>query len=428
MQKKLTLSLVAVAVVIAGVALTSAFEAHIINVTAHIENGLTVSTEEIAFGTVFPQEYVEESFSIGLSESFMAAERVDDVEYVIKQKPKCECKDWIGEGTPTEVCPEGQYAPVDYATHACPCGYTQMEDLCQFLSKVDADPEDKNDHSHPSYYSIGPDGIPMTEDDFCPILSADNAKGRLSKIEQDIIDVWTVDLKVPPVEGYVGQEWPESCSKYIVPNNDIDYGCDLWIEVTEISEKNGDIGCIDRASVMLVLDRSGSVGAYMTDLKDAAKAFVDALAPTTDGIHMGEVSFADTAHLDVHLTSDGDAVKGAINALTSGGMTNLEDAILKTTAELGDPTYDRDDTISPDYMVIITDGNPTASNGGDSYIAATIAANAADTAGIIIYVVGIGSVDETYLKTNIATDESYYYGVSNWDQLKTLLEGLGTCT
>jgi hypothetical protein len=192
-----------------------------------------------------------------------------------------------------------------------------MESLCPFLSKVDADPEDNNDSSHPSYYNDNGTPGDLSDDSCvapvtyessvmnfsstgwagwsCPagtkvvggttdcteplaISKAANpddsqypvyphhtytppeegwvvqnggtaqsckiyvdclavvpdATGYLSKLEGDILDLWTVDLKVPPVDGYVGQDWPAGCPT--VPENDIDYGCDLWIEVTHISE------------------------------------------------------------------------------------------------------------------------------------------------------------------------------------------------
>jgi hypothetical protein len=56
----------------------------------------------------------------------------------------------------------------------------------------------------------------------------------LSKIDQDLLDAWIVDLKVPPVTGTVGQDWPAGCPT--VEEDKQDYGCDLWIEVTGISE------------------------------------------------------------------------------------------------------------------------------------------------------------------------------------------------
>ena len=193
-----------------------------------------------------------------------------------------------------------------------------------------------------------------------------------------------------------------------------------------------DIGCVDKADVMLTLDRSGSISSSeMDDLQDAAKAFVTAMNPLADGIHMGEVSFASMATLDVHLTDDATALNTAIDALYGSGMTNLEDAIQESEAELDNPGsgYDRIDGESPDYMVIITDGIPTASNGPLSHKDdATAAATAAKVKGIIIYVVGIGGdVDGTYLANNIATSPAHYYSATNWSDLETLLQGIGTC-
>ena len=221
MKKKIILGLAAAVVVAGGVAGMSAYEAHIINVTAHIENALAVSTEALDFGTVFPQEYLERDFTINLSSSFLGAERADDVEYIINQKPKCECNVW--DTTPGD-CLEGQYAPVSYIDDICPTGYTAMLSLCPFLSKIDGDPVDGNDISLPSYF----------QGNTCVWPNEGEASGRLAKSEQDTSDIWIIDLKVPPVAGTVGQDWPAGCPT--VSEDSQDYGCDLWIEVTGISE------------------------------------------------------------------------------------------------------------------------------------------------------------------------------------------------
>lgn len=207
MKKKILLGLAAVVVVVGGVAALSAFEAHIINVTAHIENALSVSTKHIGFGTVFPQEMVEEDFTVRLSSSFLEADRVDDVEYDIVQKPKPrDPADW-------QYCLDN---PLD--TQKC------YPDLCRFLSKLpDDDPE--NDIGVESYYQ-GTSGC---------IEPQGEAEGRLTKIGEDESDTWIVDLKVPPIAGTVGQDWPTSCQSWVVPTDGVDYGCDLWIEVTDIS-------------------------------------------------------------------------------------------------------------------------------------------------------------------------------------------------
>jgi len=218
MKKKIVLGLVAVVAVASGVAALSAYEAHVINVTAHIENALYVHPDALEFGTVFPQEYIERQFTVELSSSFQLQDRLDDVNYVIRQKPKC-------------VNEAGEYAQIDYATHQCPEGYTEMLSLCPFLSKLDGDSEDNNDTDHPSYF-VDPDGVPGSGDEYCVIPGAD-ATGHLTIDGGDLLDLWIVDLKVPPVDGYVGQDWPAGCP--VVSANDQDYGCDLWIEVTGFS-------------------------------------------------------------------------------------------------------------------------------------------------------------------------------------------------
>ncbi|MBZ9572905.1 hypothetical protein KJA17_01845 [Patescibacteria group bacterium] len=225
MTKKILLGLVAVAVVAGGVAAMSAYEAHVINVTAHIENALTTHGDPIAFGTMFPQEYDTRQFTVRLSDSFLTEGRVYDVMYEINQKPKCECILWDPELP--ELCPEGQYLPVDYATHACPSEYEAMLSLCPFLSKLSLD---ANDTSVPSYYVEDENG------DHCKEPLTHQATGYLEKLI-DEVDDWTVDLKVPPIAGYVGQDWPVSCADWVLPEDDQDYGCDLWVEVTNISYK-----------------------------------------------------------------------------------------------------------------------------------------------------------------------------------------------
>jgi len=200
-----------------------------------------------------------------------------------------------------------------------------------------------------------------------------------------------------------------------------------------VCERNGnDIGCQDKLDLMLVLDRSGSIGPTdLTTLQTAAKAFVDALVLEADGPHAGLVSFAFTGSLDEHLTDDAAAVKAAIDALTTSGLTNLQDAILEATDELANPGdgHDRDDGDSPDFLVIITDGAPTTSNGGDPETAATAAANAADAAGIEIYVVGVDTTPSTadYLRDNIATTPAHYFDAGDFGDLQAILDGLAEC-
>jgi len=66
------LTLATAAVVIAGAAAFSAYEAHIVNVTATIENALSVPVSALDFGNVFPQEKFDKTFNMSLSDAFLS--------------------------------------------------------------------------------------------------------------------------------------------------------------------------------------------------------------------------------------------------------------------------------------------------------------------------------------------------------------------
>ncbi len=69
-MKKVILILVALVLVVSGIAAVSAYEAHIINVKAHVENAMSVDPGEIDFGTVFPEEWFTKEITITTSISF----------------------------------------------------------------------------------------------------------------------------------------------------------------------------------------------------------------------------------------------------------------------------------------------------------------------------------------------------------------------
>jgi hypothetical protein len=65
--------------------MVSAYEAHLVNVTATVENALYVTREAIDFGTVFPEMWLTEEFRVKHSDSFCYTEqdRVDGITYGI---------------------------------------------------------------------------------------------------------------------------------------------------------------------------------------------------------------------------------------------------------------------------------------------------------------------------------------------------------
>ncbi len=84
-MKKALLIVGALLVVVSGVAMVSAYEAHLINVTAHVENAMSVNKDHIHFGTVFPEEWMLNDFSVGVSNSFCKPyqTRVTRIDYSI---------------------------------------------------------------------------------------------------------------------------------------------------------------------------------------------------------------------------------------------------------------------------------------------------------------------------------------------------------
>ena len=220
-NKKFLLTLLAGFVFVVSLPLMAAYEAHVINVTAHIENALKVTPDDLVFGTVFPQEYHEKRIWITTSSSFCAIDqrRVLNIDYNIVQKPKC-------------VNSAGEYAPVDYATHECPVGYEEMSLLCPYLSKTPAyvDSEPYRDYGVPAFHD--------------PSDPASIATGTISKAG-DLLDEWIIDLAVPCFDGMCAQDYDEFVHSH---NPDVDpddytplaelessdFGCDLWIEVTDI--------------------------------------------------------------------------------------------------------------------------------------------------------------------------------------------------
>ena len=228
MKKKLLLITATITAMTLGVVGMSAFEAHVINVTAKIENALSLLTSSLDFGTVFPQEnFTDKTFDVDLSASFLGLQqgRVQLVDYKIE--PKVKCLDAEQKHVLCVVGADSQNPTVC----ACPLGTTPMNDLCKFLSITT---DDNNDLSRPSYF----DGKLLSCDSPDPAI----ALGKLDKMVApgaqepvDISDTWTVDFKVPPVMGNVGQDWPVSCANWVVDQDSQDYGCDLWVEVTGIS-------------------------------------------------------------------------------------------------------------------------------------------------------------------------------------------------
>lgn len=544
-MKKIFFISIIFAALIVSVPLFAAFESFVINVSASVDDALTVSPSLLEYGMVFPQQEIDKFINVGLSQSFQNEPTADEVLYVIKQKPKCGLP--IPDTQPVQYSAFGRATEDGQGNFICPQGYIRLPMLCPYLSKYDNDPQDQNDEAGISAFH----GTLLNWD--INTTNSTQVGGKLSKTGNDLEDSWKIDLKVPCFKDECSQDWDSFVKKanpsaipadFVQPqtNKKQMLGCDLWIEVTKINNNtktfcgdgikqtpnqtgtggpNNDgneacdgidgvtqgftcsascvlvpisqctIGntlscntgllgicaagtqtcvepgtwgscvqnqqpiaencsngidddcdgftdrndtdcqqtCFDKTDVMLVLDRSNSIDAgEMASLKSAAHSFVTALNPTTVGNHIGQTNFSTYGHFDLHLTGNKTLVDNAINSLVSGAFTNLMEGISYASGELADTNIVYERPAVPDFMIIITDGNPNRPvNSTIARVQAKAAADSAKAAGVTIYVVGVGSdVDATYLKT-IASGNDHYYPVANYASLADTLAQIANC-
>lgn len=557
-----------VAITIITIPLIAAFEAHVINVFASIENSLTVASTHIDFGRVYPQMEVDKTFTVNLSDTFLTDPNVDDVDYIIRQKPKCAITSNNGKDVDLQFTATGHVVLDPQGVATVDCGnpprplldgeeWGALPLLCRYLSKhkqVTESPE--NDTELAAFHDIGyinNNGTPGNPSDDFWVWT--EVGGRLAKSESDTADTWVLDLKTPCFDKHCAQDWDEFVRRsngtavpanFIEPNTNEKkvYGCDLWIEVTRVggngssktfcgdgikqtpnetgtggplndgneacdgsdgvtpgfnctasctlekipectqgderlcdtgllgvcsggtqtcsaqgawgtctqntqasaevcdntldddcdgkvdqNDEDCQIACFDKTDMMLVLDRSNSIDSTeLGQLKTAAHSFVTSINPTTAGNHMGQTDFSTFGRLDLHLTGDKTLVDNAIDALTSGAFTNLMEGIVYASNELADTHTAHERPAVPDFMIIITDGNPNRPvNSTVARAQAKAAADTAKAAGATLYVVGVGSdVDAAYLKT-IASGDDHYYPVADFASLSQTLAQIASC-
>ena len=241
MKKRLLLTTATIAAIAIGVVGMSAFEAHIINVTAEIENAMFVPIEDtgLDFGTVFPEEVFNREFEISLSDSFLGQERLDDVEYMLRQKPKCGVP--VPDTDPVEY---SSFVPVEdgeEGTFVCPQGSVELPLLCPYLSKhVVRDDCIVSDIPGESTC----DGIdafhgPLSNWTLANTIDTE-LNDRLSIADRTTTALWNIDLHTPCFEGQCAQDNVIPADYVADPANEHQlYGCDLWFEVTGFSDTNG---------------------------------------------------------------------------------------------------------------------------------------------------------------------------------------------
>ena len=193
----------------------------------------------------------------------------------------------------------------------------------------------------------------------------------------------------------------------------------------------------DHATVMLVLDVSGSMAASdlqpnrMAAAKAAAHSFVEALP---DGFQVGVVSFNQSASVTVPPTHDHALVARAIDALAATGGTAIGDGLNLTLDQLAQRPANGEGQRAPALVVLLSDGQST-----HGALPAAAAARAKGE-GVRVHTVGIGrrdaapqlgrgqrvDLDETTLRDIAGETGGEYFYAAEAGELEQVYTDLGS--
>jgi len=193
----------------------------------------------------------------------------------------------------------------------------------------------------------------------------------------------------------------------------------------------------DQASVMLVLDVSGSMVApdiQPTRLGAAQQAAKQLIASLPSGAQAGLVAFSDRAFLADPLSPDATAAQRALDGLSAGGGTAIGDGLNLALDQLMQRPANPQDARGPAMVVLLSDGE---SNAGQA--PAAVAARAAQM-GVEVDTIGIGTrgqqvslnrrtrvgLDETTLKSIASTTGGQYFYAADAAQLEQVFGHLGS--
>lgn len=120
--------------------------------------------------------------------------------------------------------------------------------------------------------------------------------------------------------------------------------------------------------IVLVIDRSGSMGQAnkLVQAKNAAKNFIDVVAAQEETTRVSLVSFSTGSTLSAPLTTDYNAVKSSVEALTASGNTCQECGIAEANRELAN----KGRAGVKKVVVMLTDGQANWVVGGNQQVQA----------------------------------------------------------
>lgn len=193
----------------------------------------------------------------------------------------------------------------------------------------------------------------------------------------------------------------------------------------------------DQASVMLVLDVSGSMAArdiQPTRLGAAQQAAKHLIAALPSGAQVGVVGFSDRAFVADALSTDTGAAQRALDRLSANGGTAIGDGLNLALDQLEQRPTNSQGERAPAEVVLLSDGE---SNTGQP--AAAVAERAAQL-GVQVNTIGIGTrgqevslsrqvrvgLDEKTLQSVAAQTSGQYFYAADAAQLEQVYAHLGS--
>ncbi|MFQ3293263.1 MAG: putative ribosomally synthesized peptide with SipW-like signal peptide [Halobacteriales archaeon] len=189
------------------------------------------------------------------------------------------------------------------------------------------------------------------------------------------------------------------------------------------------------ADVVIVMDTSGSMsGSKIANAKTGAKSLVDAVGPD---VRIALVGFDDQEYLAQELTSDKTVIKGAIDALGTGGSTNIEGGLngardilsgTDVSAEVDPNTLG--DSNTPNITVLLSDGSPNVDDDGDGSDDPVDEATALKGDGVELYTIAYGvsagsSLAQLMEDMASTPKEQYAYLASDIDEAEAIFAQIG---
>ncbi|OGH31288.1 MAG: hypothetical protein A3I54_01035 [Candidatus Levybacteria bacterium RIFCSPLOWO2_02_FULL_41_11] len=179
--------------------------------------------------------------------------------------------------------------------------------------------------------------------------------------------------------------------------------------------------------IALVIDSSASVDSgELTQMKNAFKAFIDALLPSTP-TQFSVTDFDTTASVVQAFSGNATTVKNAIDGTTSGGFTNWQDGLTK-----GQSTFDPRPA-KPNLVILASDGNPNRIGNPALSVSESQAvsdsvtiANTIKSGGTRVLTIGIGSDLDTPNLQAISGPNVNTGNVLTSDVITTDFAGLAT--